>query len=540
MSITDPDSPAVVDATVHLGGGFAGDGDQLAFSTAGTAISANYDSIAETLTLTGTDSFADYAQVLNSITFVTPSDNPTNFGANPNRTVSWILDDGSATNPTSTVTTTVSITAVNDPPQLSSVVTSERLPISHTLVISPSLAVSDPDNQNLASATVAVTAGAFAGDGDLLSATTAGTNITAVYNPGSETLTLTGSDTLANYTSVLDSVTLTTGPNAGGAAHNRTITWTVNDGSVLNNTATATTTIQVASPKNDFNGDSISDVSFQDAGSGLPLIDFVNNATVTSSATLPNPSTTWNIVGSGDFNGDGHADVLWQNTDGTPAVWLMNGSSIISAAALSNPGTFWHEIGTGDFDGDGKSDILFQGADGTPAIWLMNGTSLTAGVALPNPGSFWHLVGTGDFNGDGKSDLVFQGADGTPAVWLMNGTSLIAGVGLPNPGTAWHLVGTGDFNGDGSADLVFQNTDGTPAVWLMNGTSLTTGVALPNPGSAMHLVGTGDFNGDGKADLLFQNTSTGTPVVWTMNGTTVTAQNTLPNPGNANFHANTG
>ena len=27
-----------------------------------------------------------------------------------------------------------------------------------------------------------------------------------------------------------------------------------------------------------------------------------------------------------DFDGNGKADILWQNTDGTPAVWLMDGT----------------------------------------------------------------------------------------------------------------------------------------------------------------------------------------------------------------------
>ena len=39
-----------------------------------------------------------------------------------------------------------------------------------------------------------------------------------------------------------------------------------------------------------------------------------------------------------------------------------------------NPGPSWQVEGTGDFNGDGKSDILWQ-HDGTPAIWLMDGTT---------------------------------------------------------------------------------------------------------------------------------------------------------------------
>ena len=32
-----------------------------------------------------------------------------------------------------------------------------------------------------------------------------------------------------------------------------------------------------------------------------------------------NPGPSWQIKGGGDFNGDGKADILWQNADGTPA-----------------------------------------------------------------------------------------------------------------------------------------------------------------------------------------------------------------------------
>ena len=63
-------------------------------------------------------------------------------------------------------------------------------------------------------------------------------------------------------------------------------------------------------------------------------------------------------------------------------IWLMNGTSIIGAGALANPGPSWHVAGTGDFNGDGKADILWQNSDGTPVIWLMNGASIIgSGIA---------------------------------------------------------------------------------------------------------------------------------------------------------------
>ena len=96
----------------------------------------------------------------------------------------------------------------------------------------------------------------------------------------------------------------------------------------------------------------------------------------------------------------------------------------------------------GDFDGDGKADILWQNSNGQAAVWLMDGTSLRTGANVgPNVGASWQIHSADDFNGDGKADIEWQNADGTPAVWLMDGLNLIGGsnVGF-NPTAAWHVV----------------------------------------------------------------------------------------------------
>ncbi len=161
-------------------------------------ITVSYNSTTETLTLTGSDTLADYRAVLDGITFSSSSSNPTNYGSDPTRTVTWTLNDGSASNATGTATTTVSIAAVNNAPTLSNVATGAQFTQGHgAVVLSSAASVSDPDNLELTGATVSITTGKLTGDGDVLAANTAGTSITASYNSTTETLTLSGSDTLA-------------------------------------------------------------------------------------------------------------------------------------------------------------------------------------------------------------------------------------------------------------------------------------------------------------------------------------------------------
>jgi FG-GAP-like repeat len=295
-----------------------------------------------------------------------------------------------------------------------------------------------------------------------------------------------------------------------------------------------------AAVPSDFNGDTRSDILWQNADGQASIWDMSGNALTGGGGVSPNPGSSWKAIGTGDFNGDGHADILWQNADGQASIWDMNGqldwrrtgqpqsrtglasdrigrfqrrrpfrhpvskhderpgldlgNSLIGGGPVSpNPGLAWKAVGTGDFNGDGDSDILFQNTStGQVSIWEMKGNKLIGGGPVsPNPGPSWHAIGTGDFNDDGRSDILFQTTtSGQVSIWEMNGNSLVGGGPVsPNPGLSWHAVGTGDFNGDGHSDILFQNVSGQASVWEMNGNSLIGGGPVSaNPGSSWRAV----------------------------------------------------
>ena len=134
----------------------------------------------------------------------------------------------------------------------------------------------------------------------------------------------------------------------------------------------------------------------------------------------------------------------------------------------------WKVVGTGDFNGDGKTDILFENASGVVAIWFMNGIQVASLGNPPAATAAWSVVGTGDFNGDGYSDILWRDGSNNLAVWLMQGTSILQAGSLGNVGTNWVVAQSGDFNGDGKSDILWRDTrPACVAMWYMNGTAVT-------------------------------------------------------------------
>jgi VCBS repeat-containing protein len=158
-------------------------------------------------------------------------------------TFTYKASDGSAFSNIATVTITV--TLVNDAPVVTAGGTLTFTEGDLAAVIDNSITISDSDSANLTGATVTIS-GNYANGQDVLGFVNTA-NITGSFNTGTGTLTLAGSDTVANYQAALRSVTYN---NTSGSPSTlqRTVTWQVDDGAGINNlSAPVTSTINVVS-----------------------------------------------------------------------------------------------------------------------------------------------------------------------------------------------------------------------------------------------------------------------------------------------------
>jgi hypothetical protein len=203
---------------------------------------------------------------------------------------------------------------------------------------------------------------------------------------------------------------------------------------------------------------------------------------------LPQVDPSWHMVaGTADFNRDGHADILWQHIpSGTVVVWYMNGFDFTGAAStIGQTGTSeWRIAGVGDFNGNGHSDILWQHLpSGTRAVWFMNGASFTGQTEVIGPvDPSWDIAGVGDFNEDGKPDLLWQHSSGARVIWFLNGTAYEGQHAfLPQVEPEWDIAGVANLYGTGMTDILWQHRgSGWRAIWMMNGATWTgTGTTLP-------------------------------------------------------------
>jgi hypothetical protein len=217
----------------------------------------------------------------------------------------------------------------------------------------------------------------------------------------------------------------------------------------------------------------------------------------------------WQIAGTGDFDHDRQTDLLWRYTGTTGAdlgkvlIWTMNGDTPVQAVELPVrvSDVNWQIAGVGDFNQDGHSDLLWRnygttGADaGKVVIWTMNGVNPVQSVAMPFAVADinWRINAVGDFNHDTHLDLVWRyvgttGSDiGKTLIWTMNGANPVQTIELSVqvPDLNWQIVGVSDFNQDRNPDLLWRyvGTSGSEVgkvvAWGMDGVNQIDAWAMP-------------------------------------------------------------
>ncbi|HEX8964521.1 MAG TPA: cadherin-like domain-containing protein [Rhodocyclaceae bacterium] len=296
LTLSDADDTQLTGATVSIGSGLTS-GDLLGFTNQ-NGISGNYNAGTGVLTLTGTASVANYQTALRSVTFSSSSDNPTATAAS--RSVSWSVtdanSDGAGAQTSSSVTSTVNITAVNDLPVVANL-NGDNISFSIggsavQLDAASNATVSDPDSANFngGSVSASISANGQAAE-DLLSVanvggiTVSGANVSdggtviGTWSGGSNgTALVIALNTNATPARVQDLVRALQYQDTDAGTVNtasRTVAVTVNDGSGTSATQNVTVGL-VRAPIIDLNGAAAGSgygTTFTEGGGAVAIAD---------------------------------------------------------------------------------------------------------------------------------------------------------------------------------------------------------------------------------------------------------------------------
>jgi hypothetical protein len=255
-------------------------------------------------------------------------------------------------------------------------------------------------------------------------------------------------------------------------------------------------------------------------GGVLTMVDLSATGTLTQIGLM---GTDHSVVGSGDFNHDGRADILVQyDHDGLRELdsLIMGATQVVQLTNLGPVGLDWQIDGTGDFNGDGTRDILMERVVGSSKQFEILGmqnnavTSITIAGTVPQD---YQVDGIGDFNHDGIDDILIHhdSAGSHQLQVLFQGNYTTQSIGnAGSVGTEWNIDGVGDFNHDGYADILGHYDTATQRIladFVNPGASGSFSVKTLGPvGKNIQIDGIGDMTGDGTPDISAHYDSSGT------------------------------
>ena len=222
-------------------------------------------------------------------------------------------------------------------------------------------------------------------------------------------------------------------------------------------------------------GDSYSNIFWHNSSTGALQIWFLDRERCTARATVLGEDGTpafvgppWAVVAVADFDGDAQADILWHNSStGEIQIWFLERERCTArATVLSEDGTPaligppWSIVGAGDFDQDGSADILWHNSfTGEIQIWFLEHEHRAARATVLGEdgkpaliGPPWSIVGVSDANGDANADILWHNSStGEIQIWFLDRehrtarATVLGEDGKPTfIGPPWSIVATTD------------------------------------------------------------------------------------------------
>ncbi len=226
----------------------------------------------------------------------------------------------------------------------------------------------------------------------------------------------------------------------------------------------------------DFNEDGRTDVATVNRHSPvnerLSILISTGTSFTKFSFSVPGPSESYNVT-TGDFDNDGHADVLVPNV-GQVLTWYKGDGLGGFTSQTANTITTGASMLLADLNNDAKSDLVVGRGDQMD-IYISSGATLVK--TTKSIGSYVGPMIATDFNTDGSKDIVGWFASGTAFIGKLtnNGSGSFGSLQVvPSSTSVGQGLASGDYNLDGQQDLAVGTYDGAGPAILLNGSGSFT------------------------------------------------------------------
>ena len=257
--------------------------------------------------------------------------------------------------------------------------------------------------------------------------------------------------------------------------------------------------------RGDLNGDGRADIVMTidqsthpaDGSTGAWLIQSDQTA---AWGDLSQRNSGWSIFGIGVTTaGKTTCDVYVKSADNVIGAWVTNDAGAVTGwETVGQFDATTQVLGLGDFNGDGQTDLLLRNTNGAVGCYFTSGDKLGWNY-FQSLGDEWTVSAVGDLNGDGRDDVVLKHEAGFAGSWLTQSDYTMSWADLDTLPAGFEIVGCGDFDGDGVDDVLLRNMNYYGA-WIVEDGSVSSWMGLGDLGSiAVEQIA--DFDGDGIDDL---------------------------------------